>query len=65
MLKEGVVLKEEDLLLLTDKGKALAEVKKLYAIESSPFSKGSKKDLIISFDIPEYKRKTRDWNARA
>ncbi len=61
MLKEGIVVNENDLLKLTDKGKVLAETRKLFFIDKSHFAKNAKQDLIISFDIPEYKRKTRDW----
>ncbi len=61
MIKEGIIVSNKDLLLLSDKGKVLAEAKVLFSIVKSPFLKNEKKSMIISFDIPEYKRKTRDW----
>ncbi|MEO5635441.1 MAG: CRISPR-associated endonuclease Cas2 [Candidatus Paceibacterota bacterium] len=46
---------------LTEKGKQHANKENLFSYITSPFKKGVAATIIVSFDIPEQKRKTRNW----
>lgn len=47
--------------VITKKGQGLVEEKYLLSFIPSPFNKGDVKNTIISFDISEDNRRTRDW----
>ncbi len=57
----GYIKKKEDLIILTKKGIKKSLRNDLFSYIVSPFNKNSRKNTIISFDIPGPQRKTRDW----
>jgi len=60
--KEGYVSKENDYILILPKGRKYVENKKARLITfTSPFKKGTPKDLLVMFDIPEDQKAEREW----
>ena len=59
--KKNLVTSQDGSWELTKSGKKYAEERLLFGHINSPFAKNSPDKQIISFDIPEEKRKMRDW----
>lgn len=60
--KKGYLKREGDAWLLTSEGERYAR-EKYFKFErfASPFAKGSKRDLLVMFDVPEERRNYREW----
>jgi CRISPR-associated endonuclease Cas2 len=60
--KHGYISNENDCLLLLPKGRKYVENKKVRLMTFiSPFKNDSPKNLLVMFDIPEYKKAEREW----
>ena len=61
MKKKGWVTKNESGWSATAKGRSIWTERDRFSMIASPFSKGSPRQTIIAFDIPETKRRERVW----
>lgn len=60
--KDGLVSKREDYISLLPRGRKYVENKKARLLTfDSPYQKGSPKNLLVMFDIPEVKKAEREW----
>ena len=59
--KKGYVCKSSNGWSLSNKGINYFKEKELYEYIPSPFKKDSLPNTIVAFDIPEHKRKIRNW----
>jgi DNA-binding transcriptional regulator PaaX len=59
--KNGLIEKQKNGWLITDKGKELYSKKLFFKKFESPFKKNSPRNLIVMFDVPHDKRQHRDW----